>query len=173
MFFDKFTQSNLQVLSFNTIKHEIHRLYAIDVLTLGTKMNVFSKLLLTENTIRKNVFLQKTDKVGVEIKLLLCKPSGYIQIHIKKKRKGDINVYFIENDFNRITERYYYKSDCEDIWVKQLLFEFDSIVISYIRNGFSNKLKNIQEFVRQYFIHGNVKIEMSVYIDIPGFLCII
>jgi hypothetical protein len=173
MFFNKFTQSNLQVKAFNTMKHEIHRLEAVDVLTLSINLCIFSRRLLTENTIRRSMFLQKTDKLGIEMKFLLYKPSGYIQVCVRKKRNADINVYFMESNFKKITDHYYYHIDCNENWVKLLLFEFDRYVIGYIRNGFSNKLKHISGFIQQYLICGNKKTPLSVYIDIPGYLYMI
>jgi hypothetical protein len=171
MFFVNLTESNLEVKAFNAIKNNIHKTIAVEMITMNTKMRKFSKLLISEYTKSKNVYLHKSDKVGIEMIFLISKPSGFIQIHIRKKRKATIKVYFIEGDYCCISETYYYNGDCEYNWVKSLLFEFDDTIITYIRNGLSNKIVDVMAFIKVCLVLKTFF--FSVYVDIPGYICII
>nr|QOI90339.1 hypothetical protein HWQ62_00202 [Pyramimonas orientalis virus] len=168
MFFERLTNSNLQIVSFNKIKHNLDRVCATEVITMTTNMRSLSRQLLTEHTIKKNVYLHKTDTIGVEFKFVLTKPSGYIQIHIRKKRKADIKVYFIEGEYFNILDSFHYKNDSEENWLKALLFEFDETIIQYIRNGFSGKVSKLLEIIKTIIPK---EVLFNVCIDIPGYVC--
>ena len=171
MFFEKLTNMNLQVLCFNRIKHNLHRSYAVDVITMSTNMDVFCKNLLFEKTKNKFVFLNKTDRIGLQITFVLQKQSGFIKLYLRKKRSAEINVVFSDSVYHNVKQKFHFKHDCEELWVKSILFEYEDYILSYLRNNCSNKLNNLLCLIS--LLSKDVTTHLSVHIDIPGHIVII
>lgn len=171
MFFSDLTNTNLQIKSFNSIKNDIHKTFAVELVSMSSNMNEFCKQLMIERTKYKHVSIHKNNKMGIEIILILEKPSGYIEIYLRKKRSAEIKVIFVNYLDFTITQQFKFHNDCNIVWVKTLLFQFDDIIVNYIINGFSNKTKNIFKLII-LLLNNNIYI-VNVHIDIPGYILII
>ena len=171
MFFDNLTSCNLQVSAFNSIRNTIHKSHATNIITSTTYMKPFCIQLIYEKTKQKFLFINKSDKIGLLISLVLQKASGFIKIYIRKKRSADISVVFSALKHQTIIQSFTYKHDCNEIWLKALIFEFNDYIISYIRNKCSNKLKDIISLISK--VTYNKQLYLSVNVDIPNHMIII
>ena len=171
MFFNNLTSFNLQVLAFNSIKNTVHKPYATDIITSTTNMNQFCIQLLSEKTKHKFLFINKSDKIGLLISLVLQKPSGFIKIYIRKKRSADISVVFTDLKHQTIIQSFSYKHDCNELWLKALIFEYNYYIVSYIRNKCSNKLNDIISLISK--VTHDKQLYLSVHVDIPNHIIII
>ena len=170
MFFKNLTTPTLQTLCFSQIKNVEQRKYAIDILTMTVKLNDNCKNIMYDKTIKRYFWLEKTNRLGLEFSLLLIKKSGYIKIYIQKKKRAHIVVQFANQEKMHI-QSIFYDSDCNEDWVKILLYEFDNNIIKYIKNGFSNKLKDLRVFIQKNM--NNKKYDFHAHIDIPGHICML
>lgn len=160
----------LELLSYYSIRHQLQRKVAIDILTLNMILNEKSKYLLSEFSRRKFFHINKTDKLGLEFVFLMRKQTGYIRLYIKKKRSMLISMFFMDKDLY-IAEEIYFKS-CNDVIVKLYIGEYDEEIIDYIyKNRMSNKLKDIKSLTKKCM--NSPDYSFSVNIDIPGYVCII
>jgi len=171
MFFNNLTSFNLQILAFNSIKNTIHKPYATNIITSTTQMNLFCAQLLSEKTKHKFLFINKSDKIGLLLSLVLQKPSGFIKIYIRKKRSADISVIFTDLKHQTTIQSFSYKYDCSETWLKALLFEYNYYIISYIRNNCSNKLNDIISLISK--VTNDKQLYLSVNVDIPNHIIII
>lgn len=171
MFFKDLTESNLQLESYKKIKHIDDKSFAMYIATLSTKeFTVDGINILNKKTKKKYVLLEKNDRLGIVVILLLLKENGYIQVSLRRKRSADINVEFYDLEWNHL-DKFYFKYDCNVLWIKTLLFEFDIGLVSYVKNGLSSKLKDIHKFIKQFLVNKNFG--LKVHIDIPGYVCVI
>lgn len=170
MFFQELTTPTLQTLCFSQIKNVEQRKYAIDILTMTIRLNVNCKNILCDKTIKKLFWLEKTNRLGLEFSLLLVKKSGYIKIYIQKKKTAHIVIQFANYEKTHI-QSIFYNNDCNENWVKILLDEFDNNIVEYIKNGFSNKLKDLRTFIQKNM--NNKKYDFHAHIDIPGYICML
>lgn len=169
--FQNLTELNLQILTLMSLKHNLERDIAYDVITLSFPDNIFKRLFYEKNR-SKEVIISKNDYIGLEMIFVLNKQSGKIKLALQKKRHASIKISFVHYHYAKSEV---YSVDCRTnlLWVKSILFEFDKIYIRYIKQGFSGKLKRIKELIVNILHNIEDKTKLYVYIDIPGNIFII
>ena len=171
MFFKDLTTTNLQILSFNSIRNVRDKECAVEVLGLSIDLSPFSKALIRENTMKKYVLLQKNDKFGIELTLTLSKPNGYIEIYLRRKKKAEIKVMFVDPSKYKIVQKFKYLNDCNENIIKALLLQFDRRIVEYLRNGCSCKNKDLMIFIKENLC--NTSHLFNVHIDTPDYFLVI
>lgn len=170
MCFQNLTTSNLTILSFLQIKHALHRQIAASILCIGCKNNCHIETLLSEKTISKRLYIIKNDKEGTIFELSVVKKSGVLSLTIQRNKFISlISIDCLTRQYD-VLNSYIYYNDCNENWVKIILFEFDEIIINYIKK-FSGKKKCLKELIKSLF--DDKKLLLSVHIDIPNYILVI
>lgn len=159
---------DLQLLAFKSIKHDLKREYALEIITM-TLPNFTLKRLLFEHTKSKELVISKNDRIGLVFTFFIRKHSGNIKVSLIRKRTSMVTVSFNDDCLGR-NYIMTFKSHCNELWIKILIYEFDDYIIQYIRSGFSGKIKNLKLLITE-LIKRNIN--LSVYIDVPSHIIII
>lgn len=171
MFFKDFTTTNLQILTFNSIRDVREKEFAVELLGLSIDLSPFSKSLIMENTVKRYVLLHKNDKFGIELTLTLSKPNGYIEIYLRRKKTAEIKVTFVDPSKCKIVQKFKYMNDCNENILKALLLQFDRTLIAYLRNGCSCKNKDLLRLIKENLC--NRTHVFNVHIDTPDYFLVI
>ena len=172
-FFAALTNCNLEALAYLSIKDPYERSFAAEILMMhestqtDTVRNVFA-----ERTKHRVFDIVKNDRIGLEFRLVLEKKSGFVCLCVHKKRAASVTVVFMDTNRDMIHPVFCYRSDCESSWVKCILFEFEPFIREYVRNGFSNRIRELKRFIRACYSESCTS-TISVHIDIPGYICLI
>ena len=159
---------DLQLLAFKSIKHNIHRKYALEIITM-TLPNFCLRRLLFEHTRSKEFVISKNDRIGLVFTFFVRKHSGNIKVSLIRKRRSRVTVSFNDDCLGRNSVMTF-KNHCNELWIKILIYEFDDCILQYIRSGFSGKIKNLKLLITELIKRD---INLSVYIDIPNYIMIL
>jgi len=166
--FPNLVNFDLQLLAFKSIKHNIERRCALEIITMILPHFTLQRLLF-EKSISKELVITKNDKIGLAFTFFITKHSGTIKISLVRKRTSIITVSFNDDCLGR-NNIMRFGNDCNELWIKILIYEFDDCIIQYIRSGFSGKIKNLKLLIVELI---KKQLKLSVYIDIPSHIIII
>lgn len=172
-FFLALTNCSLEALAYLSIKVPYERSFAAEILMMhestqtDTVRNVFA-----ERTEHRALDIVKNDRQGLEFRLLIKKKTGFVCLCIQKKRAASVTVVFMDTNRDTIHPIFRYKSDCNSSWVKCILYEFEPFICEYVRNGFSNRIRDLKRLIRACYSDLCTSM-ISVNIDIPGYICLI
>lgn len=167
-FLKKLTDKNLIVMSFLSMKNTWHRKIASDVMcsTYFDEDSLWT-CFLSERTTHRFIHISKTAK-GIWFIFVVEKVSGIIRVIVHRHRNNVIIRTMILNHCQeRISNDIMFFQDCNENWIKVLLFEFGDDVVNYLKR-FSAKNKDLREFTHKYMMSDRFK--LVVHIDIPGYI---
>ena len=145
----------------------------MQIITNCSKLKPKSFEILCGRTLKKEVYVEKTCRLGLEITLKLYKPSGSIVIYIRKKRTSSLSLLMIDNEFNVVdtwtnTHNEDDRMSVEN-WKKGLIYEFDDSVVNYIKAGMSNKNTHLKKLIQANLSNPN----FHVNIRCSSFTCVV
>lgn len=141
------------------------------IITNCSKLKSESFELLCERTLKKEVRVEKTCRLGLEITLKLHKAHGSITIYLRKKRTSSLSILMMDNESNKIDSwTNWHNADTNiENWKKGLIYEFDGSVVNYIKAGMSNKNRDLKKLVQANLSNPN----FHANIRCDGFTCIV
>jgi hypothetical protein len=170
MCFQNLTTPNLTISSFLQIKHTLHRQIAATILCMSCENNFCIKNLLSEKTVSKRLCIIKNDKEGTIFELIVVKKTGVLSLTIQRNKFISLISIDCLTSLYDVLNSYIFYNDCNENWVKVILFEFDKNVVNYIQH-FSGKNKSLKKLIQRLF--NDKELLLSVHIDIPNYILII
>lgn len=170
---EKINECDLELVCYNSLKNEEERRSAMQIITNCSKLKPVSFEILCGRTLKKEVYVEKTCRLGLEITLKLYKPSGSIVIYIRKKRTSSLSLLMMDNESNVVDTWSNSHSEDKDAtienWKKGVIYEFDESVVNYIKAGMSNKNRNLKKLIQANLSNPN----FHVNIRCSSFTCIV
>lgn len=166
-------ERDLELLCYNSLKNEDERRAAMQIITNCSNLSSKSFELLCGKTLKREVYVEKTCRLGLEITLRMYKAGGTIVIYIRKKRTSSLSLLMIDNESNVIDAWTNTHSEDKDTnvenWKKGLIYEFDDSVVNYIKAGMSNKNRDLKKLIQANLSNPN----FHVNIQCSSFTCIV
>jgi len=149
--------NSLLSLSYCAIKNTAHRTLAADI-TLSKMMKITNESLniLNSQTIKKEIVIHVSDRMGCDITLILYKKNSTIQLSFHKKHSFLCCIQIINSD-SFLLDIITYKDKClYKLLVEIILFEFPNTCKQYIANGMRKKRNIIKLLLRTLIHHQNI-----------------
>lgn len=170
-FLTHLTDKNLMVRSFLAINNDVHRKIACQIIcsTFFHETSVWINY-ISEKSRKRFLRIQKTPK-GLWFIFTIHKQDSVFEIVVHRHRHNVlIRATLLNQCYDRIGDELIFINDCNENWIKVLLFEYGDNVVNYLKT-LSAKNKDIRSFIQKYMLCDRFK--LSIYIDIPRYICLI
>lgn len=151
--------NSLLSLSYCAIKNPAHRTLAADI-TLGKMMKITNESLniVNSQTIKKEIIIHVSDRIGCDITLILYKKYGSIQLLFHKKHSFLCCIQIINSNSYLLDMITYKDKSLYKLLVEIILFEFPNTCKQYIANGMRKKRYDIKLLLGTLIHHQNFSI---------------